>query len=129
MERNILVIDDSAVMRKMVVKMLRLCGLSLGQVYEAGNGQEGLEKLTQHPVDLILADIHMPVMDGIEMFERTRSDPRNASLPFIFVSSDSSATRVATLLEKGAGFVHKPLTPESLLEAISQYAPQEKKNQ
>jgi len=128
MERNILVIDDSAVMRKMLVKMLRLSGLPLGQIYEAGNGQEGLQALAQHSVDLILADIHMPVMDGIEMFERTRNDPRNSGLPFIFVSSDSSATRVATLLGKGAGFVHKPLSPESLLEAITQYATVEKKD-
>jgi len=121
MERNILVIDDSAVMRKMLIKMLRLCGLPLGQIYEAGNGQEGLQALAEHTVGLILADIHMPVMDGVEMFERTRLDPEKAKLPFIFVSSDSSATRVETLLEKGAGFVHKPLTPESLLEAITLY--------
>src|SRR5258708_31525883 len=116
MERNILVIDDSSVMRKMLIKMLRLCGLPLGEIYEAGNGQAGLEMLAQHPVAIILADIHMPVMDGVEMFERTRRDPQSARLPFIFVSSDSSATRIATLLDQGAGFVHKPLSPESLLE-------------
>lgn len=122
MGKNILVIDDSTVMRKMLIKMLKLCGLELGAIHEAGNGKEGLDRLAQNPIDLILADIHMPVMDGVEMFEQVRRNKQTASLPFIFVSSDSSATRIETLLKSGAGFVHKPLSPETLLEAITQHA-------
>jgi two-component system chemotaxis response regulator CheY len=118
---NILIVDDSSVMRKMLIKMLKLSGLPMGEIREAANGQEGLQILETGNVDLILADIHMPVMDGVEMFERLRQDPDNATLPFIFVSSDSSSTRVKTLLEKGASFVHKPLSPETLLDAVTQF--------
>ena len=120
MDLNILIVDDSGVMRKILINLLKLSGLSMGRIAEAANGQEALQILAQGGIGLVLADIHMPVMDGIEMFERLRADPRHIALPFVFVSSDSSSTRIHTLLDQGAGFVHKPLSPELLLEAITQ---------
>ncbi len=120
MALNVLVVDDSAVMRKMIIRTLRLSGLPLGDVFEAGNGQEGLDKLSQNWVDLALVDINMPVMNGEEMIDRVRQNPETADLSVIVVSTDSSETRIDMLQKKGAGFVHKPFTPEGLRETISQ---------
>ncbi len=71
---DMLVVDDSPVTRKMVRRALGLCGLEVAQVYEAGDGAEALEALSQHRVDLVLADINMPVMNGIELVERMSKD-------------------------------------------------------
>ncbi len=115
---NVLVVDDSAVMRAMIIKTLRLSGLPLGQVLQAANGVEGLQALERSWVDLALLDINMPVMGGEEMLERVRENPETANLPVIVVSTESSETRVEMLQRKGAEFVHKPFTPEILRDAI-----------
>src|SRR3989304_5535912 len=116
---NVLVVDNSAVMRKMIVRTLRLSGLPLGEVHGAGNGQEGLDALREHWVDLALVDINMPVMNGEEMIDRVRQNPETADLSVIVVSTDCSETRIEMLQKKGAGFVHKPFTPEGLRETIN----------
>ena len=118
MALNILVVDDSKVMRAIIIKTLRLSQSELGEVYEAGDGQEALKVLDDHWIDLALVDINMPVMDGGEMIERLRQNPATADLPVIIVSTEGSETRKEVLLQKGVGFVHKPFTPESLREAI-----------
>jgi len=111
---NILVVDDSSVMRAIIIKTLRLSQLPLGEVYEASNGKDALKVLEDNWVDLALVDINMPVMDGEEMIKRLRQNPATADLPVIIVSTEGSETRIGGLVQKGAGFVHKPFTPESL---------------
>jgi two-component system chemotaxis response regulator CheY len=118
MALNILVVDDSTVMRAMVIKTLRLSQLPLGEVYEANNGQEALKVLDGNWIDLALVDINMPVMDGEEMINRLRQNPATADLPVIVVSTEGSETRKELLIQKGAGFVHKPFTPEILRDVI-----------
>ena len=118
MALNILVVDDSKVMRAIIIKTLRLSQSDLGEVYEAANGQEALKVLDGHWIDLALVDINMPVMDGGEMIDRLRQNPATADLPVIIVSTEGSATRKEVLRQKGVGFVHKPFTPESLRDAI-----------
>jgi two-component system chemotaxis response regulator CheY len=118
MALNVLVVDDSKVMRAIIIKTLRLSQPELGEVYEAGNGQEALKMLDDHWIDLALVDINMPVMDGGEMIERLRQNPATSDLPVIIVSTEGSETRKEVLMQKGVGFVHKPFTPESLREAI-----------
>jgi two-component system chemotaxis response regulator CheY len=115
---NLLVVDDSAVMRKMIIRSLRICGLPLGQVHEADNGEQGLKVLEQHWVDLALVDLNMPVLDGEEMIRRVRQQPALADLPIVVVSTDGSATRAERLRGSVAGFVHKPFTPEALRDTI-----------
>ena len=83
---NVLVVDDSAVMRQMVVRTLKMSGLPLGTVLEAGNGEEGLFVLQDQWVDLLLLDINMPVMNGEEMLRRIRASPETEKLPVIVVS-------------------------------------------
>jgi two-component system, chemotaxis family, chemotaxis protein CheY len=116
---NILVVDDSAVMRSMIIRVLRLSGLSLGQVFEAANGREGLRVLDEKWVDLALVDINMPVMNGEEMIEEVRRN-KAADLPIIVVSTESNADRVESIQLKNAEFVHKPFTPEILRKTVLQ---------
>jgi two-component system, chemotaxis family, chemotaxis protein CheY len=115
---NILIVDDSALMRKMIVRTMRLSGLPLGEVYEAGGGQEGLDVLAGRWVDLAIVDIALPSMSGIEMVDRIRQNPETAELAVILVSTDSSAAKIEILQQHGSEFEHKPFTPESLREGI-----------
>ncbi len=118
MALNILVVEDSSVMRAIIIKTLRLSQLPLGEVHEANNGQEALKVLDGSWIDLVLVDINMPVMDGEEMINRLRQNPATVDLPIIVVSTEGSETRKESMMQKGAGFVHKPFTPEILRDAI-----------
>ena len=120
MSFNILVVDDSAVMRAMIIRILRLTGLSLGEVYEAPNGREGLKVLDEKWVDLALVDINMPVMNGEEMIDSVRNSQTTADLPIIVVSTESNVERVESIRRKNVEFVHKPFTPEVLRKTVLQ---------
>jgi two-component system chemotaxis response regulator CheY len=118
MSLNVLIVDDSAVIRQVILKTLRLSGLALGEVYQAGNGAEGLAVISEQRVDLVLVDINMPVMNGQEMIEKLRANPESARLPVIVVSSDASQARVGMMQKHGAECVHKPFTAEELRDKI-----------
>ena len=120
MSFNILVVDDSAVMRAMIIRILRLTGLSLGDVYEAPNGREGLKILDEKWVDLALVDINMPVMSGEEMIDSVRHNQTMSDLPIIVVSTESNMERVESIRQKNVEFVHKPFTPEVLRKTVLQ---------
>jgi two-component system, chemotaxis family, chemotaxis protein CheY len=115
---NILIVEDSAVMREMIIRTLRLSNIPIGEIYQAANGQEGLDIINKNWLDLVLADINMPVMNGDEMIDKIRQNPATADLPVIIISTESSQTRIELLTKKSDGFVHKPFSPESLREAI-----------
>jgi len=118
MALNVLIVDDSAVMRAIVIKTLHLSGLALGQVYEAKDGEEALRVLDENWVDLALIDINMPVLNGVDLIDRIRQNPETTDLSIIVVSTESSETRIENVQRKGVAFVHKPFTPETLREAI-----------
>jgi two-component system chemotaxis response regulator CheY len=118
MHLNVLVVDDSAVMRAMIVRTLRVSGLPVGELHEAANGEEALARLRAAWVDLMLLDINMPVMNGEEVIEHLRADPETADLKIIVVSTEGSDTRVSRLAERGVAFVHKPFTPETLRDTV-----------
>jgi two-component system, chemotaxis family, chemotaxis protein CheY len=115
---NVLVVDDSAVMRQMVVRTLKMSGIPLGTIHEAANGEEGLFVLQDEWVDLLLLDVNMPVMNGEEMLRRLRASPETENLPVIVVSTEGSETRLAALHELGATVVRKPFAPELLRDTI-----------
>jgi two-component system chemotaxis response regulator CheY len=116
-----LVVDDSPVTRKMVRRALGLCGLDVADVYEAGDGAEALEQLAQHHIDLVLADINMPVMNGIELVERMSKDPELSSVPVVIVATPMSQDRVEHVLDKGArAYLAKPFRPEALRDVVNQ---------
>jgi two-component system, chemotaxis family, chemotaxis protein CheY len=114
---EILVVDDSAVMRAMLTRVLRLSGLPIGGVHEAGDGARALEILLQRRIDLALVDINMPIMTGDELLDHIRETPSLAELPVLIVSTERSDTRIDSVLRRGAGFVNKPFTPEQIRAA------------
>ena len=116
---NVLIVDDSAVMRSMVLKAMRMSGLSLGEIHEAANGQEGLDALHANWIDLVMLDINMPVMNGEEMIDRMLESPDLRGTPTIVISTEGSQTRIERLEKKGAIFVHKPFTPEMIRDAVN----------
>ena len=118
MTLNVLIVDDSKVMRAMIRRTLSLCGLALGEIYEAGNGVEALQRLSEHWVDLALLDVNMPVMDGEELLTRIRASDEWRALAVIVVSTESSETRLARLQAHSVQIVHKPFTPEQLRDTI-----------
>lgn len=120
MSINVLVVDDSAVMRAMIIKTLKLAGTPLGEIYQAGNGKEGLDVLEDHWVDVVFADINMPVMDGEEMIDRIRANPALGDLPIVVVSTEGSKTRIQSFHDKDAEFVHKPFSPEIIRDILEQ---------
>ncbi len=115
---NVLIVDDSAVMRTMIARTLRLSGVPVVSVREAANGAEGLRALQDAGADLVLLDVNMPVMDGEEMMRQLRAAPATCALPVIIVSTEGSQTRISELRALGAAFVHKPFTPEMLRDVI-----------
>jgi len=118
MTLNVLIVDDSATMRSMLVKTLQMSGLPLGTVSQASNGKEGLELLDREWVDIVFLDINMPVMSGMEMIESMRKKPELVNTPIIVVSTESSQTRIEEVQSKGVKFIHKPFTPERVREIV-----------
>ncbi|OQY45219.1 MAG: two-component system response regulator [Desulfobacteraceae bacterium 4572_87] len=118
MSINVLIVDDSRIMRTMILKTLQMTGISLGEVFQAGNGREGLESLEQNWIDLAIVDINMPVMNGEEMIDRMRANPEMKDLPAVVVSTEGSETRIARLEAKGAVFIHKPFQAETIRDTI-----------
>ena len=120
MSLNILVVDDCSLVRTIITRTLKLSGVPLGEVHEAGNGREGLDVLEKYWIDLVFVDINMPVMDGEAMIEQVRSNPAWADLPLVVISTEGSQARIERLTEHGATFIHKPFTPEKVSEVVGQ---------
>lgn len=116
---KVLIVDDSAVMRHLIARALRMTGLQIDFVGEAGDGVAALIALNDALFDLALVDINMPGMDGEELINRMRRDARYKDTPVLVVSTESGETRLARLAPKVNGFVHKPFTPEQLYDQIS----------
>jgi len=118
MALNILVVDDSAVARSVIVKTLRMTDLAIGEIHQAGNGQEGLAVMERQWVDLLFVDINMPVMNGEDMINAVRGNPAWMNLPIVVISTEGSVTRIGSLMHQGVKFIHKPFTPESIRNTL-----------
>lgn len=118
MTLNVLVVDDSLVMRKMVLRTLSIAGLPMDEVYEAESAEEGLELLEQSEVNIALLDINLPGMNGIELLELMRTKDKLKEVPVVMVSTEGSAPRLERVKKQNAGFVRKPFAPETLVQAI-----------
>ncbi len=115
---DVLIVDDSAVMRAMIAKSLKMANLPLETIHQAGNGVEALEVLGRESVDLILVDINMPVMGGEELIENIRENTELAKLPIVVISTEASDTRIEQLEVRGVQFIHKPFTPEEIRDVV-----------
>jgi len=110
-----LIVDDSSVMRKIVERSLRQAGINLSQILEAGNGAEALSILAEHRVDLILCDINMPVMDGLEFIKRLPGVTNAKNVPVVMITTEGSEAHVVQALSCGArGYIRKPFTAEQV---------------
>ncbi|MCP4567116.1 MAG: response regulator [FCB group bacterium] len=119
MAYNILVVDDSKTIRSIIIKTLRLTTLEIGEILEAGNGREALDCLKDNWVDLVLSDLNMPEMSGVEMVNIMAEDGMLNDIPVIVISTDGSATRIEELKEKGIReYIRKPFSPETIGEII-----------
>ena len=120
MAANVLIVDDSKVMRQMIKRTLALAGLDVNEVFEAGNGIEAFAQLAQHDVGVVILDINMPVMNGVQFLERMHDDPRLRDVPVVIASTEGSETRIEHLLAKGArGYLRKPFRPEQLRDTLA----------
>jgi len=114
-----LIVDDSSVMRKIVERSLRQAGIELKQVLEAGNGAEALVALQDAAVDLILCDINMPVMDGLEFVKKLSAVEGAKGVPVVMITTEGSEAHVAQALSAGArGYIRKPFTPAEVKEHV-----------
>ena len=120
MAANVLIVDDSQTMRRMIRRTLEISGLDVGAVFEAANGIEALAQMAEHPIHAVLLDINMPIMSGLKLVERMRDDYRLRNIPVIVASTEGSETRIQHLLDAGArAYVRKPFQPEQLRDALS----------
>lgn len=116
---NTLIVDDSTTVRAVLAKTLRLAGVPVGDLHQAGNGKEALAILQDAWVDLIFTDINMPEMNGIELIEALSKDGLMESVPVIVVSTEGSTTRIEEVKAKGVrAYLRKPFTPESVREVV-----------
>jgi two-component system chemotaxis response regulator CheY len=114
-----LIVDDSSVMRKIVERSLRQAGIELLQVMEAGNGAEALGILQEASVDLILCDINMPVMDGLEFVRQLQAMDAEKRAPVVMITTEGSESHVVQALSLGArGYIRKPFTPDQVKEHV-----------
>jgi len=117
---RILIVDDSSVMRKIVERSLRQAGLEIVQVLEASNGAEALVVAQNSALDLILSDINMPTMDGLEFVRRLRDVENAKDVPVIMITTEAGESAVVQALSNGArGYIRKPFTPEQIKERIA----------
>ncbi len=119
MPLDVLIVDDSAAIRKILHRVLVQAELPLGKVLEANDGQEALTSLASNSIGLILSDINMPNMDGIEMLSKIKANEAWKNVPIIMITTEGSQEKVMQALQLGAsGYVRKPFTPDQIKEKL-----------
>jgi two-component system chemotaxis response regulator CheY len=117
---DVLIVDDSAAIRKILQRVLVQAEVPLGQVVEAGDGVEALARLKETKVGLILSDINMPNMDGLQLLNAVKADEGLKSVPFIMVTTEGGTSKVMEAVNLGAvGYVKKPFTAEQIKEKLA----------
>jgi two-component system, chemotaxis family, chemotaxis protein CheY len=116
---TVLIVDDSSVMRKIVERALRQAGLELSKVIEAGSGREALTALGRERVQLIVSDINMPNMDGLEFLRQVQSQSLARGAPVVMITTESGEEHVRQALAAGAqGYIRKPFTPDQVRDRV-----------
>ncbi len=114
-----LIVDDSSVMRKIVARALQQGGVSIAEILEAGNGSEALDILRHRKVDLVLSDINMPVMDGLEFVRQLQSVENAKGVPVVMITTEGSESHVMQAISCGArGYIRKPFTPDQMKKHV-----------
>ena len=119
MAYNVLIVDDSMIVRSVVERAVRMTGVDIGEIYQAANGKEALEKLDSNWIDLVFADLNMPVMTGVEMVEEMERRGMLKGTPVVIVSTDRSEMRMRELKARGVReYLNKPFTPEGIRDIM-----------
>jgi two-component system chemotaxis response regulator CheY len=117
---DLLIVDDSAAIRKILQRVLQQTELPIGKVFEASDGCQALDLLRQNPVTAVLVDVNMPNMDGLEFLRTVRGSAQWKNLPVVMVTTEGSQARVQEAVELGAaGYVRKPFTTEQIRSKLT----------
>jgi two-component system chemotaxis response regulator CheY len=117
---DVLIVDDSAAIRKILQRVLRQTDLPLGEIHEAGDGAEALEVLKTRSFGLVLSDINMPQMDGLQLLARVKEMPHMKSVPVLMITTEGGQGKVMEAVQLGAtGYVRKPFTAEQIKEKLA----------
>jgi two-component system chemotaxis response regulator CheY len=119
MDSDILVVDDSAAIRKILTRVLRQTGMAIQTIHEAGDGQEALAVMALHRIDLVLSDINMPKMDGLQLLASLKASPQWQKTPVVMITTEGGEAKVAEAVRLGAaGYVRKPFTADQIKEKL-----------
>jgi two-component system, chemotaxis family, chemotaxis protein CheY len=119
MESSVLVVDDSMAIRKILQRALRQTGMSIKAIYEAGDGHEALTQLGKEKVDLILSDINMPGMDGLQLLASVKASAQWRHIPVVMITTEGGAANVGEAVRLGAaGYLRKPFTSDQIKEKL-----------
>jgi two-component system chemotaxis response regulator CheY len=120
MESNVLVVDDSAAIRKILQRVLRQTGMSIQTIHEAGDGQEALAVMGAHRVGLVLTDINMPKMDGLQLLAALKASAQWRQIPVVMITTEGGESKVSEAVRLGAvGYVRKPFTADQIKEKLA----------
>jgi len=120
MEPDVLVVDDSAAIRKILQRVLRQTGMAIKTIHEAGDGQEALEIMKIHRPALVLTDINMPRMDGLQFLAAVKASEEWRHIPVVMVTTEGGETKVGEAVKLGAaGYVRKPFTADQIKEKLA----------
>lgn len=120
MAYTVLVVDDSSSIRAIIKKIIKVSGFDVAGFLDAADGAQALTVMETSRVDLVLTDINMPNMNGLELITRIKQDPALASIPVVVVSTEGSETKMAQAMALGAvGYVKKPFVPEEIKQTLN----------
>jgi len=119
MALNILVVDDSTAIRKILIRVLRQTALAIGEIFEARDGVEALDIVRNHPLHLVLSDINMPNLDGLGLLAELKGSDQWRGLPVVMITTEGSEEKVSQAIRLGsAAYIRKPFTAEQIQEKI-----------
>lgn len=121
MSFNVMIVDDSNAMRTVIKKIITISGFQMDQCLEAANGKEAMDVLSQRWVDVIISDINMPVLNGLEMLDQLQKSDTLKEIPVIMVTTEGSTDRMQEAYNRGAkGFIKKPFLPDDIRKILYQ---------
>ena len=119
---NVLIVDDSVAIRMVLQRALRRADLPLDKVFEAGDGCAAIEILKSEKVGVILSDINMPNMDGLQLLAALKASGESAEVPVVMISTESTPSKVMEAVRLGAkGFIKKPFAPDEIRDKLAAF--------
>lgn len=121
---NILIVDDSAMMRAMIKRVASVAGSPIGTIYEAANGHDALAILEAHPIQFVFTDLNMPVMTGTELLRAMKARDEWRGIVRVIISTDGSDSRRLEAEDLAVAlYVEKPFRPEVMRDVLASITP------